>query len=925
MASMAYFLAMNVCSSCETDAPDSARFCPKCGASLATADAPTIDRSSEADDGMIHRPASTPPSAPSRPISHSSGSLPHGRFLPGMVIGGRYRMVSMLGRGGMGEVYRADDLSLGQQVALKFLPSDLARDPERLDRFRQEVRTARQVSHPNVCRVYDIGEVDGEHFISMEYVEGEDLGHLLRRIGRLPEAKAIQIARQIAAGLAAAHDRNLVHRDLKPANIMLDERGIARITDFGLAATSEDLEGTVGREGTPQYMAPEQLEGGSVAPHSDIYALGLVLYELFTGNRAFDATTLSELIRIREESDLGSLSRSMEGIDPAVVRVILRCLEHDPARRPQSALAVSAALPGGDPLAAAIAAGETPSPEMVAAAGDEGSLSARAATILLVLSIVGLAILPFLSRWSGAVPPLTMEHGPQVMRAKAREMLQRLGFESKPADVAYGYFTMQGWLSHLEKTDSSENPWASLEDHEHPLFGFWYRESPVPLINYEYFAPGIAGGVVSSSSPYPRRVGELLLAIDDRGRLWSLASVPPQLSQPGADDDGDPFSALLREAGLEETELARVEPEWTPPYFATERRAWTTPLGPDLEMRIEAAAFADQPVSLRRVFPWTEAQRIGTPPRPVSHTVVNAIQIAIFLAILGGAVLMARRNIRMGRGDRRGAFRLALFMFLSVLTLWLFDADHVASFSEFGLLVIALSWGLFFASLFWVIYVALEPYIRRRWPDMLISWSRLLSGRFRDALVGRDLLIGVAAGIAINLLLPHVLHVSHILLGYPAPRPRFINVAALDGPMTTLVGIFSQVTGAIAAAFFATFLLFLLLLVLRRQWLAAATVIALGSLLSTLGQDGNWIMAVLFLVIWSLVVTILVRFGMLAAIVTIFSSNALMLASNMPGGFDRLVAAPIAISLAVGLAMVCIGFVFSLGGRPLIAEDFLDR
>jgi hypothetical protein len=916
---------MSICWSCETESPDSARFCPKCGASLARADAPTVDRSSEASDDTLHRPSSTPPSAPSRPVSHSSGSLPHGRFLPGMMIGGRYRMISLLGRGGMGEVYRADDLSLGQQVALKFLPTELANDPERLDRFRQEVRTARQVSHPNVCRVYDIGEVDGEHFISMEYVEGEDLGHLLKRIGRLPEAKAIQIARQIAAGLAAAHDRNLVHRDLKPANIMLDERGIARIADFGLAATSEDLGRGAGREGTPQYMAPEQLEGGTVAPPSDIYSLGLVLYELFTGNRAFDAETLSELIRIREESDLSSLSRSMEGIDPAVVRVILRCLERDPARRPQSALAVSAALPGGDPLAAAIAAGETPSPEMVAAAGDEGSLSPRSATILLVLCIAGLAVLPFLSRWSGAVPPLTLDHGPQVMKAKAREMLERLGFEQKPGGVAYGYFTMQGWLAHLEKTDSSDNPWASLEDREHPLFGFWYRESPVPLINSEYFAPGVAGGVVSFSSPFPSRVGEILLSLDDQGRLWSLATVPPQVSQPGTGGDGDPFSALLREAGLEEAGLTPVEPEWTPPYFATDRRAWTTPLEPDLEMRIEAAAFASQPVSLRRVFPWTEPQRIGGQPRPVAQTVMNTIQIALFLAILGGAVLMARRNIRMGRGDRRGAFRLALFLFLSILIVWLFEADHVASFGEFGLLVIALSWGLFFAAIFWVIYAALEPYIRRRWPGMLISWSRLLSGRFRDALVGRDLLIGVAAGIAINVLLPHILHLSHALLGYPPPRPRFINVGAVEGAAATLTGIFSQFTGAIAAAFFATFLLFLLLLVLRREWLAAATVIALGSLLSTLGQDGNWITAAVFLLIWSLVVIILVRFGMLAAILAIFSSNTLTLASNMPGGFDHLTAVPIAMSLATGLAMAGIGFLFSLGGRPLIAGDFLDR
>ena len=159
--------------------------------------------------------------------SHSSSSgIEEGRFPPGTVLAGRYRVLGLLGRGGMGEVYRADDLKLGQPVALKFLPESAARNPDRLARFHSEVRIARQVSHPNVCRVYDIGEIDGAAFLSMEYVDGEDLGSLLRRIGRLPGDKALEIARKLCAGLAAAHDKGVLHRDLKPANIMLD--GAAR-------------------------------------------------------------------------------------------------------------------------------------------------------------------------------------------------------------------------------------------------------------------------------------------------------------------------------------------------------------------------------------------------------------------------------------------------------------------------------------------------------------------------------------------------------------------------------------------------------------------------------------------------------------------------------------------------------------------------
>src|SRR6516225_8394971 len=150
---------------------------------------------------------------------------PAERFAPGTLLAGRYRLVAALGRGGMGEVYRADDLTLDQPVALKFLPPHLADDADRLTRFRKEVAIARRVSHPNVCRVYDLAEVDNQPFLTMEYVDGEDLASLLRRIGRVPEDKALQFARQLCAGVSAAHERGVLHRDLKPANVLLDGRG----------------------------------------------------------------------------------------------------------------------------------------------------------------------------------------------------------------------------------------------------------------------------------------------------------------------------------------------------------------------------------------------------------------------------------------------------------------------------------------------------------------------------------------------------------------------------------------------------------------------------------------------------------------------------------------------------------------------------
>ncbi len=322
---------------------------------------------------------------------HDSVHEDEGRFLPGTLLGSRYRILALLGRGGMGEVYRAMDLTLGQSVALKFLPEEAAHNERLLERFLGEVRIARVVSHPNVCRVYDIGEIEGMPFISMEYVDGEDLASLLTRIGRLPADKAVETARKLCAGLAAAHDRGVIHRDLKPQNIMMNKRGEVVIMDFGLAAIASELSGAEARNGTPAYMSPEQLKGAGVTAKSDLYALGLVLYELFTGKRPFDAKSVQQLLDMQEGAQLTSMTSLAADIDPAVEKTVRRCLEADPANRPANALTVLAALPGGDPLAAALAAGETPSPEMVASAGKVEGMEVRYSVPCLALVVLFLA------------------------------------------------------------------------------------------------------------------------------------------------------------------------------------------------------------------------------------------------------------------------------------------------------------------------------------------------------------------------------------------------------------------------------------------------------------------------------------------------------------------------------------------------------
>jgi predicted Ser/Thr protein kinase len=383
----------------------------------------------------VRSPASQLPTQ----IGTSASSSEEGRFVPGTLLGDRYRIVSLLGVGGMGEVYRATDLRLGQQVALKFLPAEVARDPKFLARFNNEVRIARQVSHPNVCRVYDIGEVEGLAYISMEYVDGEDLHSLLRRIGRLPPDKAVEIARKLCSGLAAAHDKGVLHRDLKPGNIMIDGRGHVLITDFGLAGVIGSIEGAEVRNGTPAYMAPEQLSGKEVSTRSDIFALGVVLYEMFTGKPPFVASTREQLLKLTQQGAPPNPRSIVKDIDPLVESVILRCLAPDPRARPASAFAVLAALPGGDPLAEALAAGETPSPEMVAASGQKAGVRPAWAIACLACIVAGLAIFAIVNQQTELLAKVPFEKPPEALTEKAREIARGLGYNDRGFSSAYGF------------------------------------------------------------------------------------------------------------------------------------------------------------------------------------------------------------------------------------------------------------------------------------------------------------------------------------------------------------------------------------------------------------------------------------------------------------------------------------------------------
>jgi hypothetical protein len=470
------------------------------------------------------------------------------------------------------------------------LPAATAKNQQLLARFHAEVRIARQVSHPNVCRVYDIGDVEGSTFLSMEYVDGEDLRSLLRRIGRLPGDKAVEIARKLCAGLAAAHDKGVLHRDLKPANIMIDGRGQVLIADFGLAALAGQLDGAQVRDGTPAYMAPEQLAGKEVSVRSDIYALGLVLYEMFTGKLAFEKSS--------ERTTLTAVSSLAKDIDPLVERVILRCLDVDPHNRPASALAVAAALPGGDPLAAALAAGDTPTPAMVAASGDTEGISVRVAAICLAWILVGLVVLVILGGETNVLQKTPFFNSPEILAQKAREMIQGFGYAAPPADRAYEFSYDNAYQAYAVKQGNPTAYREQLAKGEPPLIYFWYRQSQQPLV-----MSGTASAV-SPADPPPIVSGMIGLHLDPQGRLLQLDVVPQQVEEnfsPSAHD----WKALFTAAGLDLSRFTSAEPQWISLAPFDARAAWTGSYAsaPGILMRIEAASWHGKPVFFRVIGP----------------------------------------------------------------------------------------------------------------------------------------------------------------------------------------------------------------------------------------------------------------------------------------------------------------------------------
>jgi len=846
------------------------------------------------------------------------------RFAPGTLLASRFRIVSILGKGGMGEVFRADDLILGQPVALKFLPESAKSNVSLLTRFYDEVRIARQISHKNVCRVYDIGEVDGQPYLSMEYIDGEDLGSLLRRIGRLPADKATEFARKLCAAVAAAHAQGVLHRDLKPANIMIDSRGELRVTDFGLATITEQLHPAEIRNGTPAYMAPEQLAGTEVSSQSDLYAVGLILYEMFTGKLPLQADTIAEITHLRQSSQPAKPSTLIGDLDKTVERAILRCLEPDPKMRPASALALSASLPGGDPLAAALAEGVTPSPEIVAAAGPAEGLSPKVAIAALVGIAVGMMVFCFTSPHVHLMNLVPLENPPEVLTAKARDIVRSLGYTERPADWTSG-FADSGNFAFLQSKGRNMEEWAHVFQQSPSAIAFWYRQAPMPLATQRISSNGQA----SLTDPPVTVPGMLTVTMDLDGSLRRFIAVPPEHEAP---PDGatalEDWAPLFSAARLDPSKMTPVAPEWSPPVATDTRAAWTGFYGDrsDLPVRVEAAAFHRRPVHFQVFWPWKTNR--STPAVPTgSQTLRSFANYALGAIVLIVALGIAYYNWRAGRGDIRGATRVGIYCAGMSLVAWIFDAHHVASSAEQGLIESALANAAYICLEYWLIYLALEPWVRRYWPQTMITWSRVLAGKWRDPLVGRDLLFGIFLGIVYALLMV-VYEYANLRSG--APVMGGFGLAHLDGFHTFAGSIARLSFGEVSGSLLLLLTLFLVRVLLKKQWLVALVWVvgwvAVRFMRSNFSDSSalKITTGVFWLVLFTMLVLIMLRLGFFALVVAIFVLDSMagtFLTTDFSAWYGQ---SSMAIAILIA-AMALWGFRLSLGSGPLFSPTVLEK
>jgi serine/threonine-protein kinase len=601
-------------------------------------------------------------------------------------------------------------------------------------------------------------------------------------------------------------------------------------------------------------------------------------------------------------------------IDPAIERVILRCLERDPARRPSSAIAVASALPGGDPLAAALAAGETPSPEMVAAAAETDRLSMRAIGICTAAIAVGLAAAAVLGARTNPLEQTPFDQPPAALEQKARELVRSFGYEEPPIDRVYGllYDDSRRWMNDNMPPAVFE---AQLRAGQPAGIRFWYRQSP------RYLEPLNDVGEVTTSNPPMATSGMVRVYLDPQGRLVQFDAVPEQVEKdPPASSPVENWTPLLTAAGIDLGRFGPAAPSWLPLSPFDARAAWTGSFAhaPDVPIRVEAAAWRGRPIYFQVIGPWSRPTREsgGMPAGEQRANVFAWIATAIVITVAGS---FAWRHVRQGRADVRGASRVSVFLFGCSLVIWACTTNHAPTAAELSRFSWALSEAAFYGATVWVLYVALEPHVRRRWPESIISWSRLLGGGIAHPLVGGHLLLGTAFGLAYTILF----QVRSFLDGGGYSQLRLASV--VNTPQMVSTFIFPMLTATMLAMGL-VFLFLLLRVLLRRPWLAAIVFGLIVVIPATLAAPSPNLVgaAVAASLQFGLLILILSRYGVLPMVVGILVSSVLP-AFPLTTNLGTWYTGSTLFAIGAVIALTAYALYTAIDKRAIVAEGFLER
>jgi hypothetical protein len=544
----------------------------------------------------------------------------------------------------------------------------------------------------------------------------------------------------------------------------------------------------------------------------------------------------------------------------------------------------------------------------VAAAGETEGLAPKLAlgwlAAALLLIAAGIILVPRVSITS----KLNLENSPDALTRDARAHLRNFGYTAKPADSAWGLDFAQDYQKYatLHPTEAAAR-WRNPAAGQPPLVQFWYRESLQPLSAEQQFS----ATVVYDDPPFEQS-GMLRLETDPDGKLLRFEAVPPQVEKPAPPAPPFDWNKLFQAAGLDAAQFQTAEPTWTPLANWDRRAAWTgSDAATGAALRIEAAAWRGRPVFFRIIGPWTVPGRMIQAGSSTGNQI--PLLVILFIAVIAACGL-GWHNFRADRADRQGATRLALIFFACQASYSMLVMHHTATMNEVTGYWTIVGTAMLNAVINWVFYMALEPWVRRKWPRTLVSWTRYTSKGASDPLVGRDLLYAIAFAAFLNLGSPLAL----ALHGHNR-QPVFPPLNALLGVRAEAAGVIVAVPGAIFSALLFFFMIFLLRLVLRKDWIAGAAFALIIAFSTTIASPTHWVDFPLTVLALGIFAFALLRFGLLAAILITTARQILNLGALLD--FSAWYAGMAVLPFVLVVLLVVYGFRVSLGGRKLLKQE----